>query len=58
MALSIVEILKEHGYIDALAQAFARRFTQEPDRGQDNQDNYEYDFSRQHLCRFERCSCN
>lgn len=35
MALSIVEILKTYGQIDqdALAQAFARRFTQEPYRG-------------------------
>ena len=35
MALSIVEILKRHGRIeqDALAQAFARRFAQEPYRG-------------------------
>lgn len=35
MALSIVEILQTHGYIeqDALAQAFARRFAQEPHRG-------------------------
>jgi ADP-ribosylglycohydrolase len=35
MALSIVEILEAHGHIeqDALAQAFARRFTQEPYRG-------------------------
>lgn len=32
MALSIVEILKEHGYIhqDALAKAFANRFSAEP----------------------------
>ena len=35
MALSIVEILKLHGRIeqDALAQAFARRFTDQPYRG-------------------------
>ncbi len=35
MALSIVEILKSYGRIDqdALAQAFARRFAQEPYRG-------------------------
>jgi ADP-ribosylglycohydrolase len=35
MALSIVEILKRYGRIeqDALAQAFARRFAQEPYRG-------------------------
>ena len=35
MALSIVETLKAHGHIDqdALAQAFARRFAQEPYRG-------------------------
>lgn len=35
MALSIVEILKRHGRIeqDALAQAFAERFIQEPYRG-------------------------
>jgi len=35
MALSIVEILKTYGHIeqDALAQAFARRFAQEPYRG-------------------------
>src|SRR5215212_3672308 len=35
MALSIVEVLEKYGYIDqdALAQAFARRFTEEPDRG-------------------------
>ncbi|MGH7351650.1 MAG: ADP-ribosylglycohydrolase family protein [Candidatus Methylomirabilales bacterium] len=35
MALSIVEILKAYGRIeqDALAQAFARRFAQEPHRG-------------------------
>jgi ADP-ribosylglycohydrolase len=35
MALSIVEILKAYGHIeqDALAQAFARRFIQEPHRG-------------------------
>src|SRR3990172_2623060 len=35
MALSIVEILQTHGHIeqDALAQAFARRFAQEPYRG-------------------------
>lgn len=35
MALSIVETLEKHGYIDQdfLAQAFARRFAQEPHRG-------------------------
>lgn len=35
MALSIVEILKEHGHIDqeALITAFARRFRQNPSRG-------------------------
>jgi ADP-ribosylglycohydrolase len=35
MALSIVETLEKYGYIDQdfLAQAFARRFTQEPHRG-------------------------
>jgi len=35
MALSIVETLEKHGYIDQdfLAQAFARRFTEEPRRG-------------------------
>jgi len=35
MALSIVETLKIYGHIeqDALAQAFGRRFTQEPYRG-------------------------
>ncbi|HET9911011.1 MAG TPA: ADP-ribosylglycohydrolase family protein [Anaerolineales bacterium] len=35
MALSIVEVLEKYGCIDqdALAQAFARRFTQEPHRG-------------------------
>jgi ADP-ribosylglycohydrolase len=35
MALSIVEVLEKHSCInqDALAQAFARRFTQEPHRG-------------------------
>ncbi|MBE0429023.1 MAG: ADP-ribosylglycohydrolase family protein [Thermoleophilia bacterium] len=35
MALSVVEILKTRGRIDqdALARAFARRFSQEPDRG-------------------------
>lgn len=35
MAISIVEILHEHGHIhqDALAQRFADRFTCEPDRG-------------------------
>ena len=35
MALSIVEVLKAHGRIDqdALAQAFARRYIQEPRRG-------------------------
>src|SRR5919199_1641863 len=35
MALSIVEILERFGYIDqdALAQAFAGRFIQEPHRG-------------------------
>lgn len=35
MALSIVETLEKHGRIDQdfLAQAFARRFTQEPHRG-------------------------
>lgn len=35
MALSIIEVLEKHGHIDqdALAQAFARRFTQEPHRG-------------------------
>jgi ADP-ribosylglycohydrolase len=35
MTLSIVEVLQEYGYIhqDALAQAFARRFVEEPWRG-------------------------
>jgi ADP-ribosylglycohydrolase len=35
MALSVVEILEKHGHIDqdALANAFARRFRQEPHRG-------------------------
>lgn len=35
MALSIVEILKQYGHIeqDALARAFARRFTEDPYRG-------------------------
>src|SRR5688572_6342811 len=35
MALSIVEVLEKYGYIDqdALAQAFVRRFAQEPYRG-------------------------
>ncbi len=35
MAISIVEILKNYGHInqDALAQAFARRYRQEPNRG-------------------------
>lgn len=35
MALSIVEVLEKHGHIDqdALAQAFTRRFVQEPHRG-------------------------
>ena len=35
MALSIVETLEKYGYIDQdfLAQAFARRFVQEPHRG-------------------------
>ena len=35
MALSIVEVLKAHGHIDQdlLAQAFARRYSEEPHRG-------------------------
>ena len=35
MALSIVEVLKAHGHIDQdeLAQAFARRYSEEPYRG-------------------------
>jgi len=35
MALSIVEVLKEHGRIDqdALAKAFARRYLEQPNRG-------------------------
>lgn len=35
MAVSIVEVLEEHGYIeqDALAQAFARRYEEDPYRG-------------------------
>lgn len=35
MALSVVEVLKEYGYInqDALAQAFARRYKEDPYRG-------------------------
>ena len=35
MAISIVEVLREHGRIeqDALAQAFAERFVREPHRG-------------------------
>jgi ADP-ribosylglycohydrolase len=35
MALSIVEVLREHGRVeqDALAQAFARRFHEDPSRG-------------------------
>jgi ADP-ribosylglycohydrolase len=35
MAISIVEILEEHGHIDrdALAEAFARRYRQNPSRG-------------------------
>jgi len=35
MAISIVEVLEQHGTIDcdALAAAFARRFAREPDRG-------------------------
>lgn len=35
MALSIVEVLKEHGRIDqdALARAFARRYMEQPNRG-------------------------
>lgn len=35
MAISIVQILKSHGYVDqdALAKRFARRFERDPDRG-------------------------
>ena len=35
MALSIVEVLRDYGYIhqDALAQAFAKRFAEDPQRG-------------------------